>query len=913
MKRNLRYHYPNFRSDKPFNNHLLFLPDPRYYTYSVPNIAHRPKSLVPNKVSLELSSDQRKSFKSHKNLQPDTLPNVTNITDFDLRLIDKISESGLESKQLVPLPYLTQDGSNDNQFSGYGNDLILVSADWDDDAIINAGDNSNNKKMVNLDQDKINFDFNGGSDQEDEEDENIFNGKIDTDSIKLDMNDPNLLFEKTKSIDNDKKAKALSMVPFNEKLIRNKFNISNDKQYEIFKKNYNTKIRSQIGNLNIEHSVPAMRLQSPFYKVRLPKDEARCFHRPKFNPRPGTLITFLKMKPRKKKKDKGKSSQELFAKTSDLTTTDSSTLIGMEYSEEYPMILSNFGMGSKLINYYRKEKEDDNSRPKAPLGETHVLGVEDRSPFWNFGYVAKGDFVPTLYNNMTRAPIFKHEQKNTDFLLVKSQGAGHHQRYFLRNINHLFAVGQTFPSVEIPAPHSRKVTNTSKNRLRMVVFRTMNKKGKARISVRDISHHFPDQNDMQNRQRLKEFMEYQRQGEDQGFWKIKNRDTVPTEESIRMMITPEDVSLLDSMQAGQQSLEDLSILFNDEQEKVKKEKMAKIEAEADEGNSDKKDKDKDKKKEIDEEGIDEQLTGWNLSRNFVISNQTKSMLQLNGEGDHTGIGIGFSLLRTSQKHTFSPLFAPPKENVPKSNQASYQQRLYEEEVSRIWYSQRRSLTVDANELKHNLDNIYSEYRPLNHKLTLKHKYLASNSDFNKKNQILRISRRFRDENGIVQRRTEVIKDPRLIKAYIRRKKQIEDYLIMNTDLEDIVPTNDKELNKIRRKALEEKLANLERRAKHNKGRRPSKDPLHVAAAKGGKVIDANTVVLPSGDFAIGGKGIGKGKSKTRRCAACGAFGHIRTKKSCPLYHQTQGGTIDINSSEPGSLPPPPPPPEAGGI
>ena len=118
-------------------------------------------------------------------------------------------------------------------------------------------------------------------------------------------------------------------------------------------------------------------------------------------------------------------------------------------------------MGSKLINYYRKERPNDTSRPKAQIGETHILGVEDRSPFWNFGEVAPGDFVPTLYNNMVRAPIFKHDNKPTDFLLVKSQGAGSHQKFYLRGINFNFAVGNTFP-VEVPAPHSRKVTNISK-------------------------------------------------------------------------------------------------------------------------------------------------------------------------------------------------------------------------------------------------------------------------------------------------------------------------------------------------------------------------------------------------------------------------------------------------------------------
>ena len=47
-----------------------------------------------------------------------------------------------------------------------------------------------------------------------------------------------------------------SVVPSTDKLLELKFNISNDQEYELLRKNYNTKQRSQLSNLNIEHSVP---------------------------------------------------------------------------------------------------------------------------------------------------------------------------------------------------------------------------------------------------------------------------------------------------------------------------------------------------------------------------------------------------------------------------------------------------------------------------------------------------------------------------------------------------------------------------------------------------------------------------------------------------------------------------------
>lgn len=170
------------------------------------------------------------------------------------------------------------------------------------------------------------------------------------------------------------------------------------------------------------------------------------------------------------------------------------------------------------------------------------------------------------------------------------------------------------------------------------------------------------------------------------------------------------------------------------------------------------------------------------------------------------------------------------------------------------------------------------------------------------NRVLRITRRVRDENGIVHRKVEFIHDPRLIRAYVKRKKQIEDELLKNADVDEILPTNDKELNKIRRKALEEKLANLEKRAKQSRAKKPPKDLIHAAAAAGATIIDANTVMLPDGSYVIGGKGIGKGKSRTRRCKNCGAYGHIRTNAKCPLYKKMVLGIDDDSAAVVGSTP-----------
>lgn len=914
VKRNLRYHFPTFTPNKPYNFHLFFLPKPQFYRYQTPAIATREqvKPLVPTKLQFEINVDQRKIFKSRK-LRSPAPPNVTNITDADLQLLEDVQRKRQDKLQFIKsIDFLLGDWCENDRFGDYSKELILATTDWDDERILEGAPAAsgtavdNNLLDIRLDQDSEMID-----------DESIFLGQIADKVVNLDMNDPNLIFIPTKDPKPAPKQLTLQLqlqLLVLDQLLIQRFNFLNDKSYERLKENYITKVRSQLSNLNIEHLVPALRLQSPYYKVKLNKEEARNFHRQRLVIRPGTLVLFSKLRVRKKKKDKGKTFQEIFARTADLTAADNCQLVAMEYLEEYPHILLNFGMGSKIINYYRKELPDDTLRPKLQIGETHVLGPEDRLPFWNFGEVGPGDFVPALYNNMVRAPIYRHNPRNTDFLFIRLSGNGLHQRFYLRTVNYNYALGNSFPAVEIPAPHSRKVTNTLKNRLKMIVYRVMNKNGVARVLVKDVLKHFPDQNDMQNRQRLKEFMEYQRQGDDQRYWKVKgpNSDVIPPEDEIRAMILPEDCALLDAMQHGQQVLEDTYAIYGgDEHKKAeakrereeRKEKKRREEEKAndpeglDDGDDDdmlkKKRKPRDPDAEVD---LDEELTPWSLTRNFVTANQLKLMLQLIGEGDPTGIGIGFSFMRATQRQPFHPLHPPPKELVPKNNTAAYQQKLYEAEIKRIWYTQRK-LLVDHGDHAFDLSKeIYTDYPPVSHTKVVH----QMSRDEKMVGKVLRITRRVRDENGIVQRKIETITDPRVIRAYIRRRKQIDYELLKNADLGEIRPGTNEEMNEIKKQALKEKIALLEKRAKMKKTGAANREA--AAAALGsapGLVLTPGSALglVASPGAATGalaslpapvatpksGKGIGKGKLKARRCTLCGEFGHIKTKKTCPNF------------------------------
>ena len=124
------------------------------------------------------------------------------------------------------------------------------------------------------------------------------------------------------------------------------------------------------------------------YKTRLSKQEARSFHRPALQFPSNIEVHFSKVRTAKKKKDKtgkkvGKGGDvgEGLRKTSDLSLKDTSNFVLWEFSvsacacfssrlisyclqEEHPPIVSNFGMGSVLVNYYRKNDDKDDHIPK---------------------------------------------------------------------------------------------------------------------------------------------------------------------------------------------------------------------------------------------------------------------------------------------------------------------------------------------------------------------------------------------------------------------------------------------------------------------------------------------------------------------------------------------------------------------
>ncbi|PWN19512.1 hypothetical protein BCV69DRAFT_290836 [Microstroma glucosiphilum] len=692
----------------------------------------------------------------------------------------------------------------------------------------------------------------------------------------LDFNDDEMMIEEV-TPENDKQRMASSLLASSAPMLSRRaaenalhldpLNMSNDGFYELSREQRQRIQRQTLGGLVVQHTKVARKLQLPFYKTRLTKVEARSFHRPALQFPINIPLSFSRVEKaggatngsRKKDKKRSKDVDEVIRNTRELT---------LKEQEEHPPVLSKVGMGSILVNYYRKKDVKDEHIPKADLGEPFILEPNDESPFLKFGSVEPGQVQPTLYNNLVRAPLFRHQPATTDFLLVRST-TKNHVRYYLRDIKNLFVVGQNYPLAMIPGPHARLVTNAIRNRLVMVARRLIEQSKGSRIKIHRIMKYFPDQSELQMRQRLKEFMEYARKAGDpnQGFWRLRQGVSLPTDLEFEKLIPPEHICLSEAMQAGQRQLLDAGY------------------TRAAEGMDDDDDPTGGKSGEggLDTEQL---LAPWITSKNFLMATQGKAMLRLHGEGDPTGRGEGFSFVRVSMKDVFykagddtdearlAVQLEEEKRSGHKYNVAR-QQQIYREEIERIWNAQKTALSNPVPpELTYEEANPAPTPEPEEEEAdeedaeegrTDKKKHVEEG-------KVLRIKRQV---NGRWQ--TEIVRDHKVIQSYIASRQRIADE---ETTTESLVPTGDAALDASRRKRLEEEIASRKR----NQERRLARH--HAKAVAEGKALPGAYKKLMADK-----------PTTSRKCGRCGQVGHMNSNRSCPLYGQVPGsGSTGVGSA-----------------
>jgi transcription initiation factor TFIID subunit 1, fungi type len=783
--------FPTFEKGVILNFNEQLAPQPWNQTSKKLQIQRMPKPLVPTKLSLEFETDTEKLFR---------IPGSAHATA-QQRIIDaeakgQVSCAKAQHVEETGWDIFTADADDTEMVGKYTlRDIELVCEDWDEaiDPPTPPMEAQPEVQVVDPDDDAWNQEFlephpkrrkiitEPGLPMIPRFDAPSFELFEEATSraakrVYLDYQDPYLLIDE--EVDSQPQAKRPKLNHKQKRMangrlgrdVSMRFNYANDQAYAQLKESHQSKIRAQHSSIHIDHSVPAVKLLWPYYRITRYGPEPHDYHRPQLQTGKGVGFRVNMTKPHivKKKDRKSKRVPELFATSKDLSLNDNSTGVLFEYCEEMPTVLSNFGMGNKIINYYRLQGKEDEDRPaKSDLGEPQSLLPDDKSPFSIFGTVEPGETVPTLYNSMFRAPVFKHAARETDFVFGRSSTSRDAANYYLRKIDHLFVVGQNLPSLEVPGPHSRKVTSLSKNRLKMVAYRLLHQKGAVALS--DITHHVMDSNDAQNRQKLKEFLSYDK---DSRSWGLNKGEHLMDLGTINTMVKPEEVCLHDAMQVGQNelaqngySLDDSTALEDDDEDNEK-------------------------------DDLANSMVPWKTTKNFIDACSGKAMVQLHGAGDPTGRGLGFSFIKTSMKGGYMGAIQGPaatsadaiererKANGGHSYNVKKQDALYNDAIRKIWGLQKASLQdetahddedvqpqEDEDDRFNSKDAVATPVHVDDRMSQMSRPTSMSNAVEKRK---LRITRKVRDpKSGTTIEKSEIVHDPGVIAQYMKHRAMLD--------------------------------------------------------------------------------------------------------------------------------------------
>uniref|UniRef100_A0A3B3UZ45 Transcription initiation factor TFIID subunit n=1 Tax=Poecilia latipinna TaxID=48699 RepID=A0A3B3UZ45_9TELE len=713
--------------------------------------------------------------------------------------------------------------------------------------------------------------------------------------------------------------------------VKDPWNLSNDEFY--YPKQQG--LRGTFGGNIIQHSIPALELRQPFFPTHMGPMKLRQFHRPALKkysfgavaqPGPHAVQPLLKhikkkAKMREQERQAAGGGDMFFMRTPQDLTGKDGDLILAEYSEEYPPLIMQVGMASKIKNYYKRKPGKDPGAPDCKYGETVYCHT---SPF--LGSLHPGQLLQAFENNLFRAPIYLHKMPETDFLVIRTRHG-----YYIRELVDIFVVGQECPLFEVPGPNSKRANTHIRDFLQVFIYRLFwkSKDRPRRIRMEDIKKAFPSHSESSIRKRLKLCADFN-----------VDQKWLPTEEEIRAMVSPEQCCSYYSMLVAEQRLKDAGYgeksFFAPEEENEEDFQM-----------------------KIDDEV---RTAPWNTTRAFISAMKGKCLLEVTGVADPTGCGEGFSYVKvpnkpTQQKDDKEPQpvkktvtgtdadlrrlslknakqllrkFGVPEEEIKKLSRwevidvvrtmsteqarsgegpmskfargsrfsvAEHQER-YKEECQRIFDLQNKwvlestevlSTDTDSSsaedsdfeEMGKNIENMLqnkktssqlSREREEQERKELQRMLMASalstsshkDDDTSSVTSLnssatgrrLKIYRTFRDEDGKEYVRCETVRKAAVIDAYTRIRTTKDDEFIRKFALFD--EQHREEMRKERRR-IQEQLRRLKRNQEKDKIKGPPEK-------KSKKVKERPDLKL--------------------KCGACGAIGHMRTNKFCPLYYQT---------------------------
>ena len=189
------------------------------------------------------------------------------------------------------------------------------------------------------------------------------------------------------------------------------YNISNDNQYKANYKEFRKySDHPKLKRIFVQHALPAQNIE--VFKTHFTPSELDNFHRPKFDVNPGERF-MVGWKPFEEAAPTPEESFQVLKKPKDYNGLQGNIVLA-EYLEEWPPLISDPGMETRLQTFYRKKTPDDETflhHTTLIKGELVVLEPNDESPF--FADLPPGTFVPIFNSNLFRAPVGEHKVPST--------------------------------------------------------------------------------------------------------------------------------------------------------------------------------------------------------------------------------------------------------------------------------------------------------------------------------------------------------------------------------------------------------------------------------------------------------------------------------------------------------------------
>ena len=318
-------------------------------------------------------------------------------------------------------------------------------------------------------------------------------------------------------------------------------------------------------SLLLQHTQAALELYHPFFPTHFTSQKLRNFHRYALkrilNAALSMESNFTAVSCLVKKKFQPQTQLPLInefisvrTNPNDLSSSDNCEIVLAEYSEQYPPLMMQTGMASKIRNYYKRKFAKDEGPQKSLIQYGEFVFINS-SPF--LGSLKPGEYLQSLENYMFRAPIYLHKTTDYDFLVTRTRNSSYLIRGDIRN---LFVVGQECPLVEVPGPNSKRANSFIKDFLQAFIYRQFYRSRDVpkRIRLEDIKKAFPTHTESSIRKRLKVISDFRRTGKtlESSWWVLKDDFRLPSEEEIRQMISPEQCCAFYSMLSAEQRLKD---------------------------------------------------------------------------------------------------------------------------------------------------------------------------------------------------------------------------------------------------------------------------------------------------------------------------------------------------------------------